>query len=105
MRRLPLLLIFLAMPNIATAKPSLPAKPYMLPPDRTIALPPGQDAEITAATCAACHSLDYLVNQPRGKGAQFWKDEVAKMVGTYGAPVEQADADKITSYLGRAFGK
>eukprot|EP01037_Dinobryon_pediforme_P015208 gene15208-15352_t len=38
---------------------------------------PGQ---VVAAHCATCHSLDYITTQPRGKGAQFWRDEVTKMV-------------------------
>jgi mono/diheme cytochrome c family protein len=97
-------LAVLPMAGLAAAA-TYAAKPYAIPPDRAPAtLPSGSGAELTANTCAACHSLDYLTNQPRGKGAQFWKDSVAKMVNVYGAKVEKPDADIIADYLGKTFG-
>jgi mono/diheme cytochrome c family protein len=77
---------------------------YRLPEERPIRLPPGEGAELVAGYCSACHSLDYVLTQPRGKGAQFWKDSVSKMVNVYGAPVESADAGRISAYLARSFG-
>lgn len=61
-------------------------------------------AEIVVNTCSACHSLDYLTTQPRGKGAQFWKDSVAKMITVYGAPIEPDDAEAIAAVLARKLG-
>ncbi|BBD99963.1 cytochrome C [Sphingobium amiense] len=77
---------------------------YPIPADDAVELLPGRDRDLTAGTCAACHSLDYITTQPRGKGAQFWKDGVAKMVKVYGAPIEPADADRIADYLGATYG-
>ena len=82
------------------------AKPvaYTLPPEKEITLPAGEGAELTQAQCGACHSLDYVQTQPRGKGAQFWKDAVEKMVKIYGAPIEPKDADAISAYLAKTYG-
>jgi predicted secreted protein len=64
----------------------------------------GDDAEVVRNHCAACHSLDYIVTQPRGKGTQFWRDAVTKMINVYKAPVEQPDADKVADILAKKFG-
>ncbi len=60
--------------------------------------------QIVVANCAACHSLDYITTQPRGKGTQFWHDEVTKMVAVYKAPVAPADAEAVITILDRKFG-
>ena len=60
--------------------------------------------EVVVAHCSACHSLDYVTTQPRGKGAQFWRDSVAKMVTVYGAPLAPADAEAVAAVLARKFG-
>ena len=78
---------------------------YRLPDERPITLLPGPGVELTAATCSACHSLDYVTSQPRGKGAQFWNDSVTKMVKVYGAPIEPADAARIAAYLAATYGQ
>lgn len=83
------------------------AKPinYSVPVDT---VPPaelaGPDAEPVRNHCAACHSLDYIVTQPRGKGEQFWRDAVTKMINVYKAPVEQPDANKVAEILAKKFG-
>jgi sulfite dehydrogenase (cytochrome) subunit B len=64
----------------------------------------GADAEVVRNNCAACHSLDYIVTQPRGKGEQFWRDAVTKMINVYKAPLEQADANKVAEVLAKKFG-
>lgn len=89
-----------ALCTVAAARPVA----YALPEETPVALPPGLGAELTAATCSACHSLDYVTTQPRGKGAQFWKDSVAKMVSVYGAPVGKEDAEVIATYLATTYG-
>lgn len=60
--------------------------------------------EPVVAACSTCHSLEYITTQPRGKGAQFWRDAVAKMVNVYKAPIEQADADAVAEVLAKRFG-
>jgi len=62
------------------------------------------DAEVVVNNCSACHSLDYITTQPRGKGEQFWKDSVAKMITVYKAPVSPEDAAKVAAVLGSKFG-
>ena len=46
-----------------------------------------------------CHSLDYVpMNSPFLTAAQ-WDAEVAKMIGAFGAPIDQADAKIIADNL------
>lgn len=72
---------------------------YTLPEEREAVLPPGPGADLVAAQCAACHSLDYVQTQPRGKGKAFWDAAVTKMVKVYGAPVSAEDGEVIAAYL------
>jgi len=62
------------------------------------------DGEVVVNNCSGCHSLDYITTQPRGKGEQFWRDAVTKMVTVYKAPVSPADQEAIGKTLGRKFG-
>jgi len=75
------------------------ARPYALAANEPQIAPTSPDAELVAAHCAACHSLDYILTQPPSRGTAFWQSEVAKMVGVYGAPVPPEDAARITAYL------
>lgn len=71
---------------------------YRLPPEVPVALGTGESAEMAAAFCSGCHSLDYITRQPRS-GAAFWTAEVAKMRSVYGAPMSDEDAARIATYL------
>jgi mono/diheme cytochrome c family protein len=71
---------------------------YRLPPERQRALA-GKDAELVAANCSGCHSLDYITHQPPTMGPAFWTAEVTKMRTVYGAPVADADAPRIAAAL------
>lgn len=62
------------------------------------------ESEVVVNTCSACHSLDYITTQPRGKGAQFWRDSVNKMITVYSAPISPEDADAISAVLAKKFG-
>jgi mono/diheme cytochrome c family protein len=64
----------------------------------------GPDAEVVVANCSGCHSLDYVTTQPRGKGEQFWRDSVAKMITVYKAPLTPERADAVAAVLARKFG-
>ncbi len=78
---------------------------YEIPPEtipRDLSQP---DAQLVQANCSGCHSLDYLTTQPRGKGAQFWRDAIKKMITVYGAPVAPADVEPLTTILEARFGK
>ena len=77
---------------------------YKRPAETPVALPKGAGVELVEAHCSACHSLDYLTTQPRGKGEKFWADNVAKMIDTHGAEIPDDDRKVIVAYLGRTFG-
>lgn len=61
-------------------------------------------SQMVVAQCSGCHSLDYITTQPRGKGEQFWRDLVTKMVGVYKAPITPEDAETVTQVLAEKFG-
>lgn len=90
-----------ALPTVATT-----ARPvtYSLPAERVPTAFTQSDSDVVVSNCSACHSLDYLSTQPRHKGPQFWRDEVAKMVNVYKAPIEPADADAAAAVLAKKFG-
>lgn len=67
--------------------------------EANITLKPGPGMETTAANCAACHSLDYIVMNTPFLSADGWKAEIAKMRGPFVAPIEQSVADEILQYL------
>lgn len=64
----------------------------------------GPDAVVVVRNCSACHSLDYITTQPRGKGEKFWRDSVAKMVNLYKAPVSPEAADAVSAVLAEKLG-
>jgi sulfite dehydrogenase (cytochrome) subunit B len=91
---------------------TLGAEPKSLATPKIISLPAETAAlketsepgyQLTANACAACHSVDYIVIQPRGKGKEFWSGEVMKMVNVYGATVEESDRPAIIDYLARNY--
>jgi hypothetical protein len=41
--------------------------------------------------------------QPPKKGKAFWEAEVTKMIKTYGAPINEADAKVIADYLAQTY--
>ena len=73
-----------------------------LPPDHG-ALRPGPGLEVTERACRMCHSLDYIVMQPRGGEAQ-WRGVVTKMIKVFGAPISEDDARAIVQYLSAEYG-
>lgn len=77
---------------------------YQVPADSPPAVLSSGDAEVVLNNCSGCHSLDYIITQPRNKGPQFWRDEVNKMVNVYKAPVAPADVDAIVTVLTNKFG-
>ena len=70
-------------------------------PEETAAFKPGPNVEAAQNNCAACHSADYIATQPQGPKFKrdFWQAEVAKMIKTYGAPIDDSDVPKIVEYL------
>ncbi|MEA2833008.1 MAG: sulfite dehydrogenase (cytochrome) subunit [Methylobacteriaceae bacterium] len=72
-------------------------------PEEVAALKPGPGIEAAQSNCVACHSADYIAMQPPKKGKAFWEAEVTKMIKTYGAPINEADAKVIADYLAQTY--
>jgi len=58
----------------------------------------GEGRAETESFCAMCHSTRYITMQPPLPAAT-WETEVNKMIKTFGAPIPDASAKKIISYL------
>ncbi len=58
----------------------------------------GEGRQEVKSFCVTCHSQTYVTMQPPLPAAT-WEAEVNKMVKTYGAPIPDATAKKIISYL------
>ena len=58
----------------------------------------GEGEVQTQSFCAACHSTRYITMQPPLPAAA-WDAEVNKMIKTFGAPIPDATAKRIISYL------
>ncbi len=67
-------------------------------PSFTPELAEGEGKQETQSFCATCHGTRYITMQPPLPGAT-WEAEVSKMMKTYGAPIPEATAKKITAYL------
>jgi len=67
-------------------------------PSFTPELAEGEGRQEVQSFCATCHSTRYIIMQPPLPGAT-WEAEVNKMMKTYGAPIPEAAAKKITTYL------
>ncbi|WP_353204274.1 cytochrome c [Sphingomonas sp.] len=63
-------------------------------PVETATLP----AEILSVNCAACHSPEMILSQPKLKPEQ-WQAEVTKMRGAYKASIDEKDDAKIVEAL------
>lgn len=73
---------------------------YFVSPFPSVApkLAEGEGRAETESFCAMCHSSRYITMQPPLPGAT-WEAEVNKMTKTFGAPIPEASAKKIISYL------
>ncbi|AWM85782.1 sulfite:cytochrome C oxidoreductase subunit B [Microvirga sp. 17 mud 1-3] len=89
---------FAASAGIVVAKPLT----YELP-EETATLKPGPGVDVAQNNCTACHSADYIAMQPPKKGKAFWEAEVTKMIKTYRAPIDEADAKTISDYLAQTY--
>lgn len=58
----------------------------------------GEGRAETESFCAMCHSTRYITMQPPLPAAT-WEAEVNKMTKTFGAPIPEASAKKIITYL------
>jgi plastocyanin len=80
------------------AAPAPTPTPLMLPVASGVQLRPGRDADLVAANCTLCHTFKPIVTHD-GFTPEQWAAEVQKMRELYGAPVDEATAARITTYL------
>ena len=75
-------------------------------PAETVKLRPSKLAgfEIATQKCAICHSADYIAYQPPAMNQTQWTAEVAKMHGTYGAPIDDNEIRLVGIYLTANYG-
>jgi hypothetical protein len=59
--------------------------------------------QLAVASCATCHSMDYVKMQPTSSRA-YWKASVTKMQKTFGAPIPEEIVEPIVDYLVKTYG-
>ncbi len=67
-------------------------------PTYTAELAAGPGRDTVLGHCSMCHSVTYITMQPPLPAAT-WDMEVQKMIKTFGAPIDEATAKEITTYL------
>ena len=72
--------------------------------EKPVQLKKGPGLDKVEGNCAACHSLDYIQMNSPFPNAALWDAEVAKMIKTFGAPIDEADAKAIADYLKKNYG-
>ena len=72
--------------------------------EQAVELKPGPGKEVVENSCNACHSLDYIVINSPFLSEKQWEASVNKMIKTFGAPIEEAEAKQIVSYLTKTYG-
>jgi cytochrome c5 len=86
-------------PLVSMAFAGLAAQSAALAGEESIRLAEGPGRDMTSASCAICHSLDYVeMNGPLMNRAS-WEKTIQKMVSRFGAPIDDAAARDILEYL------
>jgi len=75
------------------------------PGESGLRLKDGPERALVQSTCAACHSVDYILTNSVFLDRKGWEATVNKMVKAFGAPVAPEDLPKIVDYLAQAYGK
>jgi mono/diheme cytochrome c family protein len=73
--------------------------------ESSVRLTPADGVERVQASCAICHSLDYIVMNSPFQDRAGWDKTVTKMVKVMGAPVTPEDSAVIVDYLAANYGK
>jgi cytochrome c5 len=76
----------------------------MFADETRIVLAEGEGRNQVQALCSMCHSVDYIVMNSPFMDAAGWEKSVRKMITVMGAPVSDADAAVIVSYLSTHYG-
>jgi mono/diheme cytochrome c family protein len=72
--------------------------------EQQIALKKAPGVDKVEANCQACHSLAYIPMNSPFLNAAGWTATVTKMIKTFGAPIDDADAKAIADYLAKNYG-
>jgi cytochrome c5 len=72
-------------------------------PDIRVELKDGPGRVKTETFCNICHSVGYILMQPKANRAQ-WTASVNKMIKTFGAPIQPEDAETIITYITENYG-
>jgi len=91
MRTIIALLLFVAAPALAQ--------------ESQLRLRDGPGRALVEANCVMCHSLDYIPMNSPFLDRKGWEASVNKMIKVMGAPIAEADAQKIVDYLTGQYGK
>ena len=91
MRTMIALLLFAAAPALAQ--------------ESQLRLRDGPGRQLVEANCVMCHSLDYIQMNSVFLDREGWQKSVDKMIKVMGAPIAEADAQKIADYLADQYGK
>ncbi len=91
--------------GLALVATALTLSPAARAGEDAVKLKPGTGLEVVQQNCVGCHSLDYVPMNSPFLDEKGWTAEVTKMVKAYGAPVGEADQQKIIQYLTANYGK
>ena len=72
--------------------------------EEPVKLKPGPGLDAVEASCATCHTLNYIRMNSVFLTPDAWKAEVTKMRGAFGAPIDDDTADTIIKYLSATYG-
>lgn len=95
---------YLLRPAPQAAQPALPMGGLAALPEGQFTLADGAGRDLTQSYCSMCHSLAPIVRHS-GFTADVWAKEVTKMRQQYGAPLDDAAAKAITTYLQQKYSK
>jgi hypothetical protein len=87
--------------SMSAAGAALVAGVILVPAMAQDSLPPGPGMEETMKGCGGCHGIGQILTEKRS--AEEWANTVTMMI-TNGAPVGEADFDKVVGYLSTYFG-
>lgn len=67
-------------------------------PPQNIAFREAPGVELARKDCLACHSAEYVTQQP-ALSKTGWTNEIVKMRTAYGAPIPEADTEALVAYF------
>lgn len=73
--------------------------------ETSLKLKDGPELVLVQSTCAACHSVDYILTNSVFLDHKGWEATVNKMINVFGAPAKSEDVPKLVDYLTRFYGK